>query len=104
MSKSEKVVLKPILPGWLTLAEIATLANVAVNTIRGYSANERAGFPQPAGRSGVAPLWSIEQIVTWLESRPLSPTKVEVREDGTLVVTKPSDYKKRKATGKLVQN
>lgn len=107
-AQKEQTVLKPILPGWLTVAEIATLADIEINTIRGYNARRKpdgrgsANFPRADSRSGNVPMWSIDTIVNWLRSRPYSVTEVDLRTDGSLVVTRPSDYKDRKAAGRLL--
>lgn len=100
-AQQEKVVVKPILAGWLTTAEVAKLAGITISTIRGYNVRGSAGFPRPTTRSGAAPLWSIDTIVDWLRHRPQSRTEVAVENDGTLVVTQPSDYKERKSAGRI---
>ena len=103
-ASQEPVVVVPAFPGKLTLPEIAKLAGVKLSTMRSYRVAKRgssAGFPQPTTRTGMIPQWSVESIIEWLASREYSRTSVEVRPDGSLVVTEASDYKERKKTGKV---
>jgi predicted DNA-binding transcriptional regulator AlpA len=101
-SETDQVVVSPILPGWLTIAEIAQLAGVGLTTIRGYHATGSAQMPKPTSRAGNSPLWSLDSIIEWLRTRPLSKTSLEVKPDGSIIVTKASDYRERKAAGTLV--
>lgn len=91
----------PVLPGWLTIREIATLAGVAVATIRAYHYDRSARTPMPAPRSkaGSTPLWAVDDVVAWLATRDFSRTEIRVEEDGTLQVVSASDYLQRKRKG-----
>lgn len=92
---AEPIVVRPAMPGWLMISEIAKLAGTTDSTIRGYRLNKQAGFPEAASRAGTTPLWTVDSIVAWLASRQTSRTTVLQSDDGSLVVTEPSAYPAR---------
>lgn len=91
----------PTMPGLLTLQEIATLAGVAVTTIRAYRYSKVAEMPEPASRTGTIPMWAVDDIIEWLANRDFSRTEIEKLPDGSLQVVKASDYLERKAKGQV---
>jgi len=100
-SKEELPRVVPTMPGLLTLREIATLAGVAVTTIRAYRYSKVAEMPEPTSRTGTIPLWDVDQIIEWLGNRDFSRTEIEKLPDGSLQVVTPSDYLQRKAKGEI---
>lgn len=57
---------------FLTLDEFASLAGLAVDTLKGYRRERRAaqyGVPEPAAHVGHVPLWHIEDAAGWIKSR-----------------------------------
>lgn len=93
----------PSMPGLLTLKDIATLAGVAMTTIRAYRYSKVAEMPDPTNRAGTVPLWDVDQIIEWLANRDFSRTLIEKQPDGSLQVVTPSDYLQRKAAGGIGQ-